>query len=176
MYEVDEKDRVVQLADLPQSSIGAPLPLVLADEHVVVMAYYLEERDPSWDGTTVRIVDPISSDEPVAIVRFRRCRTHMFGPPNDEAFSGHPLAARGLSAYRAFRIENSSWLRKLERMNRVHPNHRPERFWEFQHVVFAFHDSTFECICKEFDVRIRRGAIHNMIPEMVRLLERNAPQ
>jgi hypothetical protein len=102
MYEVDEKDRVVQLADLPQSSIGAPLPLVLADEHVVVMAYYLEERDPSWDGTTVRIVDPISSDEPVAIVRFRRCRTHMFGPPNDEAFSGHPLAARGLSAYRAF--------------------------------------------------------------------------
>jgi len=75
-----------------------------------------------------------------------------------------------------FRIENSSWLRKLERMNRVHPNHRPECFWEFQHVVFAFHDSTFECICKEFDVRIRRGAIHNMIPEMVRLLERNAPQ
>jgi len=176
MYEVDENDRVVQLEDFPQSSIGAPLPLVLADENAIALAYYLENRDPDWDGTTVRILDSVSSDEPVAIVRLRRCLAHMFGPPNDEAFSGHPLAARGLAPYCVFRVENSSWLRKLERMNRVHPYHRPEHFWELQHIVFAFHDSTFECICKEFDVRIRSGAIHNMIPEMVRLLKSNAAQ
>jgi hypothetical protein len=42
---------------------------------------------------------------------------HTFGPSNDEAFSGHPLAARGLTPYGAFKIENSSWVRHLERMN-----------------------------------------------------------
>lgn len=149
---------------------------VLANEGLVVLAYYLENRDPDWDGKTVRMLDADSSDEPIAIVRFQRCLSHMFGPPNDEAFSGHPLAVRGLSAYGVFRVDNSSWLRKLERMNRVHPNHQPERFWELQHIVFAFHDSTFECICKEFNLRIRSGAIHNMLPEMVRLLKSNATQ
>ena len=31
MNEVDDKDRVVPLKDVPQSSPGAPLPLVLAE-------------------------------------------------------------------------------------------------------------------------------------------------
>ena len=58
----------------------------------------------------------------------------MFGPPNDEAFSGHPLASRGLHPYGAFKIENSSWIRHLEKMNSVHPNHHPERYFKLQHV------------------------------------------
>ena len=32
MYEVDDRDRVRELGGLPQSSIGAPIPLLLADE------------------------------------------------------------------------------------------------------------------------------------------------
>jgi hypothetical protein len=32
MYRVDERDRVTELRDFPQSSVGAPIPLVLADE------------------------------------------------------------------------------------------------------------------------------------------------
>jgi hypothetical protein len=95
----------------------------------------------------------------------------MFGPPNDEAFHGHPLAERGLHPYGAFRIVNSSWIRTLERMNSVHPHHRPEVFWKRQHFVFAFHDSTFECICNEFDVAKMRGSIAGVIPDMIGLLE-----
>jgi hypothetical protein len=56
VYEVDERDRVVELRDVPQSSIGAPIPCVLADEHRVILAYYIEEPDPDWDGTYVRAI------------------------------------------------------------------------------------------------------------------------
>jgi hypothetical protein len=171
MYQVDDKDRVVPLDKIPQSSAGAPLPLILAGEHRTVLAYYLENRDPLWDGKTIRVQDPAVGDEPVALAVFNRCLAHMFGPPNDEAFKGHPLASRGLTPYCVFRIEGSSWIRQIERMNSVHHAHRPERFWELQHLIFAFHDSTFECICRSFDIKIMRGAVLLMVPEMVALLE-----
>ena len=110
---------------------------IFANEQRVVLAYYINTTDPSWDGKAVRILNQERSDEPIALVRLD-CFAHMFGPPNDEAFSGHPLASRGLHPYGAFRIERSSWIRKLERMNRVHDHHRPECFERFHHLVFTF--------------------------------------
>ena len=70
-YEMDEQDRVVELRDLPQSSVGSPISCVLADEQKVVLGYYLEERDPNWDGRTIPVVGPSDVDEPIALVRFR---------------------------------------------------------------------------------------------------------
>ena len=172
MYQVDERDRVVELKDLPQSSVGAPIPHVLAAEYRVVLVYYIQARELGQDGSSFPTVPPTSLDEPIAIVRFNMCKVHMFGPPNDEAFGGHPLAKRGLHPYCAFRIEDSSWIRNLERMNSVHISHRPERFWKLQHLVFAFHDSTFECVCDGFDVRTTAGSIVGVISEMLRLQRR----
>jgi hypothetical protein len=174
MYQVDDKDKVMPLKDVPQSSVGAPLPLVVADEDRVVLAYYLQVKQPGWDGASVRIVDPLTSEQPIALVRFNHCCVHMFGPPNDEAFAGHPLASRGLRPYGVFQIENSSWIRRLERMNSVHSQHNPERFWKLRHLIFAFHDSTFECICDGFDIRLTQGPIFSKTTEMVRLLARDA--
>ncbi|HEX8863370.1 MAG TPA: hypothetical protein VGC06_30595 [Actinomycetes bacterium] len=58
----------------------------------------------------------------------------QWGPPNDEALQGHPLVDRGLRPYGVFRVEGSSWIRQLERMNRVHPQHRPEAFRDLCHL------------------------------------------
>jgi hypothetical protein len=170
MYEVDAKDEVVNLVGVPQSSVGTPLPLVVADEHRVVLAFYLEESGPDWDGSSARVVSPGDGDEPIAIVRFAPCEAHMFGPPNDEAFAGHPLAARGLKPYSAAEVRHSSWIRRLERMNSVHPEHRPEGYWSLRHLVFAFHDRTFECVCRGFDVRLTRGTLRGTLPAMAALL------
>jgi hypothetical protein len=169
MYEVDAKDRVVALEDAPQSDSGAPMPLVFSDEGRVVLAYYGEDRAPGWNAFP-HVVDPIGGSEPIALIRFISCSSYMFGAPNDEAFSGHPLASRGLKPYGAFRIEHSSWIRRLERMNSVHPFHKPEAYRRLQHLVFAFHDTTFECVCSEFDVRTARGSIEALIPMMLKLL------
>ena len=110
MYSIDEKDRIVLLEDIPQSSVGAPIPVVLSDELVTIVAFYLQDAPDVWDGTSVRIVSSETEGEPLALIRFSLCYASMFGPPNDEAFEGHPLANRGLRPYGAFVIENSSWI------------------------------------------------------------------
>ncbi len=169
MYEVDELDRVVELKDLPQSDVGAPNPHLLAHERSVILAYYIRHSE-IWRMPRAELAQMQDVREEAAIIRFNMCFAKMFGPPNDETFAGHPLASRGLRPYRIFCIENSSWIRKLERRNSVHPRHKPERYAELQHLVFAFHDSTFECICRTYDVAVRRGSIKSLIPEMAELL------
>ena len=171
MYEVDDKDQVVELKDAPQSSVGAPNPILLAGEHDLLLTYYLEDTPEGWDGTSVRGVGTATEGEPVAVVNFKRCTAHMFGPPDDEAFSGHPLAQRGLGPYGVFEIRNSSWVRKLEKMNAVHPQHDKHRFMaNKKHFVFSFHDTTFECIAESFSVEVSRGSVKSMIPKMLEAL------
>jgi hypothetical protein len=169
MYDVDDHDQVVPVPDVPQSDVGAPLPLVLADEHRVLLGYLLGVHDPDWDGTSVRMVGP-DSDGPGAIVEFHRARSYYFGAPNDEAFAGHPLATRGLRPYSVAKIANSSWIRRLEQMNSVHPYHRPDDYWRLSHFVFGFHDSTFECVADSFTAHTVPGPMTAIAAEMYRRL------
>ena len=166
MYSVDEWDKVVELKNVPQSSVGAPLPIVLADEHKILLAYIAEITPPEWNGSYVRVVAPSKSDEPLVLVEFSSYSSFNFGAPNDEAFDGHPLEGRGLHPYGAFQIENSSWVRQLERMNSVHPEHKPERFAQLRHFVFAFHDSTFECVAERLTVSQHKGSLERLLPLM----------
>ncbi|WP_198679991.1 hypothetical protein [Aureibaculum luteum] len=171
MYEIDSKDKVQELKDFPQSSVGAPIPVVLASELNVAVAYYLNDIPKGWDGSNIKMVDATNSDEPLAIVVFDLCSAHYFGPPNDEAFSGHPLANRGLEPYGNFEIINSSWIRKLEKMNSVHPYHDKKRFVENKrHYILTFHDSIFECIAQKLTIHLGRGSIKEMIPKMSELV------
>ena len=169
MYEVDEKDQVVVLENVPRSSVGAPTPIVLSDEGKTMLAFHLQNTPDDWDGTSVRLIGP-EYEEPSAIVEFEWCYAYMFGPPNDEAFSGHPLSARGLDPYGAYEVLNSSWIRQLERMNAVHQYHEPERFWERHHYIFAFHDSTFECVADGLSVTHAFGSMVSLVPLMAEKL------
>lgn len=163
MYNIDEKDELLEIRDLPQSSIGAPIPMIACDEHTLYLAYYIKDVPEDWDGSSVKVVGP-DSDETVALLRFDRCYSHMFGPPNDEAYSGHPLADRGLEPYSIFEVKNSSWVRAAERRNAVHPYHNPECFLEDKrHFIFFFHDSTYECIAKSFDVELIHGSVKGVL-------------
>ena len=143
--------------------------MVVASEHDLFVAYFVQESPEGWDGTTVRIVGP-GSEESVARIRFERCHAQMFGPPNDEAFEGHPLAKRGLHPYAAFEVLDSSWVRQLERMNAVHPYHRPARFSSYRHFVLAFHDSTFECIANGYTFEIVAGPLNEVAAKAAKSL------
>jgi hypothetical protein len=158
MYSVDKNDHVHELKDVPQASVGAPTPFVIGDEHTILLAYYMEENDKIWDGSYVKINGRETEGEPWAIAKFESSYSHMFGPPNDEAFTGHPLANRGLEPYAVFKIENSSWIRTLEKMNQVHPYHNSDSFKKLNHYIFAFHDNTFECIADSFNIVVTRGS------------------
>lgn len=165
MYKVDGQDKIVELENVPQSCVGAPEPVVLSDEHRTVLAFYLQEPPDECGGTSVNVVSQ-SSERSVTIVQFASCYDYMFGSPNDEAFDGHPLARKGLRPYGAYEVLNSSWIRQLERMNSVHPYHKPERFWERHHYIFAFHDSTFECVADGFQITQSFGSMMSMVPIM----------
>ncbi len=151
MYIVDDRDTVAIISDVPQMDVGAPRPFVLADEPTLVLGYF-------------------ASGDKHALIHFHAVNAHMVGPPNDEALAGHPLAARGLKAYRAHLVHNSSWTRTLERLNRVHPSHDPKRFDRLNHYIFCFHDSTFECIAESLSHRFVAGDERAIFERMLGLL------
>jgi hypothetical protein len=153
------KDSVHELKDLPQSSVGAPCPMVLADEHRLYVIFYLENTPEDWDGTSVRVVGPDSDGEPFAIITFLRHTSYYHGSPNDEAFAGHPLQKRGLEPYGSFEIRNSSWIKKLTEMNRVHEHHKDDMFSDCRHIILSFHDSVFECVARSYSVAFGSGSI-----------------
>jgi hypothetical protein len=83
----------------------------------------------------------------------------MFGGPNDEALSGHPLYSRGLKFYSAHQVLNSSWIKIREKMNSVHPRHNPIFFYKKNHYIITFHDNMFECIADECTYKIFKGEL-----------------
>ena len=169
MYEIDSRDVVVELTDAPKPDAGAPLPQLLATEDRLLLAYLVSVPDPHWDGTYANMISSDTEGLSVAIVDFRRASAHLFGSPNDEVFAGHPLASRGLHPYSVFEIQNSSWIRKLEMMNSVHRSHDKRRFMaDRHHFIFAFHDTTFECVAKDFSYSAFRGSMRSAF---VRMLE-----
>lgn len=143
MYEIDEKDRVIELLDLPKLDPNTPEPKISAGEYRLVLSY---GPNPFLGD------DSDSAPLPPVHLDFYRPRAHYFGPPNDEALQGHPLFARGLRWYGVYEVQDSSWIRLLERRNRGHDKHRPESYAALRHFAFTFHDSTFECIAHGYRV------------------------
>lgn len=145
MYPVDDKDSAVPLSDIPRPDTGAPRPVILATERCVAIAYYA-----SGPG------------DAVALITFDSY-AHMLGPPNDEALEGHPLYSRGLTNYNCFEVRESSWIRSLEQMNRVHMWHDSADFGRYRHFIITFQDSTFECIAEKYRVSTHTGAPADVI-------------
>jgi hypothetical protein len=166
VYSADERDRVRELTDVPLPSSGAAVPLVLADEGRLVVAYITAEPSTGQaDGS-----GSPSADGAAAIVVFRQCYASHFGPPNDEAFATHPLAGRGLRPYGAFEVESSSLLRGFELRNRHHPRHDPRLFEQLRHFVWTFHGSVLECAARSYTALDAQGRPDDLLPRMHALL------
>jgi hypothetical protein len=150
---------------------GAPLPQLLANDFRALLAFVVSEPDPSWDGTYTTVREP-ADPEPslLGLVEFDGYITAKLGAPNDEVFRGHPLAGKGLEAYRPQRIVNSRWLEEIEAINRVHPMYRSEFWRDLHHFIFWFHDTTFECIARSFKVETHRMSMKEMLGLMVERL------
>lgn len=154
MFGITPKQELKKLRDLPQSSVGAPCPLVFATEHEVHVTYYLDAIEEEWDGTTVRVIDHASTGEPSIVVTFHRVTAHYFGMPNDETMHGRPLYKLGLQAHSYFEVLGSSWRDELERMNRVHSHHKKEHYADVRHFIFTFHDTTLEVLARSYTAEV----------------------
>ena len=158
-----KEEKALELTDIPQASIGAPCTIVLSDELNLYVTYFLENTPEEFDGTQVRVMGMDSENEPLAIVKFNFFHAFQFGPPNDEAFSGHPLSHKGLEPHGAFQILGSNWLASFEKMNSVHPLHKKEHFDRFKHFILSFHDTTLEVIAESFEIETLTGSLPEAI-------------
>jgi len=115
---------------------GVSGPLLLQNDYVTFLTFNAIEI--STDGSRGK--------HGTACIEFDLCYWTTFGYPNDEALSGHPLYGRGLCAYRIFDVHNSHWGRRKTLQNRVAFPNTPD--FNARHLIFTFHDSTFECLCR----------------------------
>ena len=152
-----------------ESDVGAPMPHLLVNDNDALLAFYVRNVDPNWDGTTVTVAGA-SGSEPIALVEFDWCASAKLGAPNDEVFHGHPLHGRGMDPYTAQVVRNSRWVAELERINSVHHYYRPETWRDLHHYVFWFHDATFECAARSYKVETRVGSMKDVLAEMCRRL------
>jgi hypothetical protein len=124
----------LNLGFLPEAAVSGPV--VLQSDTSTVLTFNAVRKLPDGKREAAG----------TAIVEFDLCFWTTFGYPNDEALPGHPLYGRGLSAYSIFDVHNSHWVRRMTEQNRVaFPNTKAS---DSRHLVFSFHDSTFECICR----------------------------
>lgn len=143
--------------------MGAPLPTLLADDYRTLLLFVIaDDPDPDWDGRSVRPVGP-ETEGRIASVEFVDCASAKLGMPNDEAFHGHPLYGSGLRGYGAYRVVNSPWIREMAAINSVHHSDSPASWTELSHFIFGFHDSTFECVARDFSVATFQGSIASVL-------------
>ncbi|MBP2654648.1 MAG: hypothetical protein H6Q73_2217 [Firmicutes bacterium] len=132
---------------------GAPCPVILSDEHKVILIFNLYSPVPTWDGTSVYVRDN-NDDRGVACVQFSHYTQVKYGWPNDEVIAGHRYHRLGLLPYRIYEVENSDWLAELEKGNSVHQYHDKTRFMDGKHYIFYFHDSCLEIISREISIEV----------------------
>jgi hypothetical protein len=160
VYGPDARARLSPLRpELPEADVGAPLPVVAATEGDVLVAYY----------AGVALQDELEDEDAVVVVRFTGSFASMFGPPNEEAIEGHPLAPAGLRPFEFVEVNGSPWVARLEEMNRVHPYHSREPFDALRHFILPFHDTTFECLARGVEVvGLSSGTTASVIADRLR--------
>jgi hypothetical protein len=170
LYTTDERDTVFEETEFPPPLSGAPLPMVFATEHRLLLAYYTklwEREPPSNKRFNMPVLVSESSLGTITIVDFRRPAAFFSVPVSNETFDAHPLAFRGLTSYGVFRVEDSSWVRRLRSAQYHHRKPYPGAFSDLKHFIFVFHDSIFEAAANEFKTRTVEGSMVDAQDEML---------
>jgi len=168
--KTDEFARVIEWT--PQWDIGAPMPQVFSNGNKTFLIYLINKPDPNWDGTNVTMIDNTSDKTyPLALVEFNG-HTFRFGIANDEVFSGLPLWEKGLEAYSAHIIENSTWIDELKNINKVHPHYNENRWADRKHFALLFHDEIFEVMATDYKTEIFNTNFENLAIEVAKRMNK----
>ena len=150
---------------------GAPLPHLLSSGMRSFVAFYLDEPDPAWDGTYIRVVDPRDeAEQALALAEFKGSEAVKLGPPNHDVMDGHPLHGRGLAGYGTYIVENSRWLAELIEIDRVHEHFHPQSWEDKRHFLLVFHDESVEAIAREIEVQPVRTSMRELLAASIEKL------
>ena len=144
------------------------MPQVFSNGQKTFLIYLINEPDPNWDGTYVTMIDNTSNTiYPLALVEFNG-NTFRFGIANDEVFSGLPLWNKGLEGYAAHVIENSTWVKELKNINKVHDRYSEEHWKNEKHYTLLFHDEIFEIIATGYKIETFNTTFGKLAEEVAR--------
>lgn len=85
------KPLFTKLSNIPEPSVGAPIPVLISEEHDTTLCYYMEASNSEWDGKTCRMVKSDSIEDYVAVVKFKGTQESRFGPPDENEVCSHPI-------------------------------------------------------------------------------------
>ena len=103
----------------------------------------------------------------IAVCDFKRPVSYFSVPVSDETFDAHPFAFRGLSGCGVYRVEDSSWLRRLTAIQYYHSRPYPGAFSSTKHFIFVFHDSILEVAADDVEVLSFEGSMEAAQDEML---------
>lgn len=83
------------------------------------------------------------------VLEFRRIAGYKLTDLSDEVIAAHLLTGRGLTAYGAFLVENSTWIKELEQVDRSHPEFEAQKWRKTKHYMLCFKDRMFEALATE---------------------------
>jgi len=152
----DSTNKIVEL-DLgirPEAAVsGAVLFQTEGSTFLTFNAMRPTTRMTSWG-------QPYLEDAGTALFEFERCLLTRFGYPNDEARWGIPYFKE--VSYGIYEVQNSSWIKEVVRLNRyAFPNTTDE--YVAKHYLFAFHDSSFECLADGFEFKVLNEPIEAIV-------------
>lgn len=169
LYTPNKDDTVHLEKGIPPPDGGAPLPFVVSTEDRLLLAYYRGFEFNNEDNVPV-IVDQ-STEGSIVVVDFQRPMSYFSVPLSDETLVAHPLAYHGLIGYGVYRVDNSSWIRRLVSAQYVHPRPRPQAYDDSKHYIFVFHDSVLECVADGLEHWITDAAMATVQEQMLNLMQ-----
>jgi hypothetical protein len=100
---------------------------------------------------------PYLENAGTAVVEFKRCLVSRFGYPNDEARWGIPQYKD--VSYGIYEVKDSTWIKEVVRLNRYRfPETKDD--YVCRHLLFAFHDDTFECLADDLTLDVVNEPYH----------------
>jgi hypothetical protein len=121
---------------------GAPMPVLISGLRTFVAFHLIDSED----------------DYGIGVVEFKKVISVQMSSAGDEVIQGHPLWGSGLEPYQAHEIRNSTWIRELREVNRIHSAFQDSRLSAARHFVLTFHDETLECVAQATDTRTEPAA------------------
>ncbi len=162
-YVANGRERLIRRADLPQPLPGAPSPLFVGDEHRVLLAYFAKDDDDVCDSEGVvepQLIEPNAVDQLVAV-----CAMDYYAVQSEpfhwESLERHPLRDKGLRLCSVFELKASSWNAELAPPDKGLLN--PRKFERWKHMMFVFHDSIFEVVCRNLRSQASRTGAREAI-------------
>jgi len=130
---------------------GAPAPIILADEHKLSIAYYLESKT-DWDGETSRLRYPESDVDEMVIFyltglssfsqRITLQPDHLCPYFN---YSLNECPPNEYPSHGVWEVEGPLPKLALEKQS---------AFLNDKRLVFSFHDTAIECFCNDFEYEL----------------------